>query len=199
MTIYITGLKNPRNSFPSHEGKEFLSMSEYLKMAKNIISHIVGKKNVKLAYEMMTNEDVISNIATCIMIADWRFDESKGKRSTYRFGGAIHGIQSFLKFRRTKKPIYSIDYEYEDGLFMDSLIDDKQKEPIDIINHEQTLETIEKLKSSILTEKEAHCIQSYFFENMTYQEIGDSINLTKERVRQIINESLTKLRKYIND
>lgn len=48
-----------------------------------------------------------------------------------------------------------------------------------------------------LTDRERDIINSRFFMNKTLQEVGDMYQLTKERVRQIENQVLLRLRKNV--
>jgi RNA polymerase primary sigma factor len=91
--------------------------------------------------------------------------------------------------------------------------EDSEFELIDIIPGE-TLEDIdgklngESLKSEInsvmeeLSEREIKIINLFFGLNgnpeLTLKEIGDTLNLTNERVRQIKEQAIKKLRKYHN-
>jgi hypothetical protein len=61
----------------------------------------------------------------------------------------------------------------------------------DIDNRDQ----VDKLlKSGVLSGSAKEVLQKRFFEGKTFLQIGMEVNLTKERVRQILNESIEKLR-----
>lgn len=56
--------------------------------------------------------------------------------------------------------------------------------------------TVEDLNFSRLTEREAGVIQMYYIENtLTRKEIADAYEVTDQRIRQIINKALRKIRK----
>jgi hypothetical protein len=50
-----------------------------------------------------------------------------------------------------------------------------------------------------LTEKEYEVIQARYFNNQTLQAIGDQLGLTRERIRQIQNNGITKLNRVIDN
>ena len=54
--------------------KKFDSLDSYIQLAKKTISKFAPKFYNGLAAEMLSNEDAISDIATAIMSADWKFE-----------------------------------------------------------------------------------------------------------------------------
>ena len=57
--------------------KQFDSLDTYIQLAKKTISKFAPKFYNGLAAEMLSNEDAISDIATAIMSADWKFDSNR--------------------------------------------------------------------------------------------------------------------------
>lgn len=93
------------------------------------------------------------------------------------------------------------DKELDDGTTLFDLISDPNDiSVVDSINYATDIKFIrEKIK--ILSKKEQYILINHFglnnHDTKTLEEIGKEMNLTKERVRQIENEALEKLRKSI--
>lgn len=207
MTVYVTQIKGPRLPLPEHADKGFLTLKEYLQMAQKIVKHVLGKINSKVAKEILRSDDVLSNIATSMMMSDWKYQPGAGTSpETYRYGGALQVIKTYLKRRSSRRYVYSLDYEISDGdtttkNMYDDIEDNSQLEPADYaitkINNDNLIEILEDGKT--LNDKERLCINKYFFNDMTYQAIGDEIGVTRERIRQIIKDGLLKLRAELTD
>lgn len=93
------------------------------------------------------------------------------------------------------------DKELDDGtMFFDLISDPNDISVVDSVNYATDIEFIrEKIK--LLSKKEQYILTNHFgldnLEPKTLSEIGTELNLTKERVRQIENEAIKKLRKSI--
>ena len=60
--------------------KQYEDLGTYLKLAKKTISKFGSQFYNGLSMEMLQNSDAVSDVATAIMYADWRFDSNrKGK------------------------------------------------------------------------------------------------------------------------
>lgn len=207
MTVYVAQMKEPRSSYPNHSEKGFLSLKEYLQITKKLVKHILGKTNGKIANEILGSDDAISNIATSIMISDWKYEPGEGtSQQTYRYGGALQAIKTYLKRRSNRRYIYSLDFvthtadETAQSDLYDSIEDESQIEPIDDSLNNDNQDTInELLLGDTLDEREKLCITKHFFDDMTYQAIGNDIGVCRERVRQIIEHGLGKLRDAMNE
>ncbi len=85
----------------------------------------------------------------------------------------------------------------EDNRLLDVLVNDQQPSPDSILMSESLKLEIERALST-LTEREAEVIRLYFGLNnehsLTLEEIGDKFNLTRERVRQIKEKAIRRLR-----
>ncbi|MCE1189057.1 MAG: sigma-70 family RNA polymerase sigma factor [Ignavibacteria bacterium] len=85
----------------------------------------------------------------------------------------------------------------EENSLLDVLQNDKLPSPDQILMSESLKADIERALST-LTEREAEVIRLYFGLNrdhsMTLEEIGERFNLTRERVRQIKEKSIRRLR-----
>jgi len=80
---------------------------------------------------------------------------------------------------------------------LSEILEDKDaRQPVDILFDEVEVETIERLLSSI-EERDARILRMRYGldsgDPMTLKEIGEKVNLSRERVRQIENEALKKL------
>ncbi|HSP88233.1 MAG TPA: sigma-70 family RNA polymerase sigma factor [Ignavibacteriaceae bacterium] len=85
----------------------------------------------------------------------------------------------------------------EENRLLDVIIDDQQPPPDYVLMNESLKSEIERALST-LTEREAEVIKLYFGLNkdhsMTLEEIGERFNLTRERVRQIKEKAIRRLR-----
>jgi RNA polymerase primary sigma factor len=85
----------------------------------------------------------------------------------------------------------------EENRLLDIIENDQQPSPDYILMNESLKAEIERALAT-LTEREAEVIKLYFGLNidhsMTLEEIGERFNLTRERVRQIKEKAIRRLR-----
>jgi len=85
----------------------------------------------------------------------------------------------------------------EENRLLDVIENDQQPPPDYVLMNESLKTEIERALST-LTEREAEVIKLYFGLNkdhsMTLEEIGERFNLTRERVRQIKEKAIRRLR-----
>ena len=197
--------------------KEYDSLPSYMNLAKRMISKFAPKFYKNLAYEMLNNEDAISDIANAIMTADWKYDsertgKSTGKKKTkysYRNQCALWAIQTYVtknyKKNKNTSKVYSLNYnnsENEDDAY-NYIVDNRTKTPEQIILEKEKHEEVSKLirlllSSELLTKNQSEYIKLYYFENCTYEQIGQKLNLTREAIRQSINKALSVIRDISN-
>jgi len=191
--------------------KTFDSLSTYISLAKKTISKFAPKFYNGLSQEMLSNEEAVSDVATAIMYADWRFDpERSGKTGlkktlySYRNQCAIWAIKTYVtnKYKKPKNlslnSIGNIDSESE---LYNTIPDKNVQQPIDIMieaEEERILSEIitDLLEHPILTDKQKDQLRLYYFENKTLTEIGKIYGVSREAIRQNIKRSLDTIRKY---
>jgi RNA polymerase primary sigma factor len=85
----------------------------------------------------------------------------------------------------------------EENRLLDVIENNQQPSPDQVLMNESLKTEIERALST-LTEREAEVIKLYFGLNidhsMTLEEIGERFNLTRERVRQIKEKAIRRLR-----
>jgi RNA polymerase sigma factor (sigma-70 family) len=205
-TIDIVAIKDKRVEY-STDNKDFLTLDDYILQTKKLVKRYAGS----LSGLIIQSEDAISNIATDIMMADWRWENGrKGEgdivctRESYRVQCAKYAILDYTKRLSKKKRFVSLDSAISDegNSSNPNEIHSKEINPaLEIEEKEETSNLKKKintlLSSGLLTEIEELSVRMYYYENKTYQQIGDFVGLTRERIRQIINSSLDKLRKEL--
>ena len=87
-----------------------------------------------------------------------------------------------------------------DATYMDMLVaDDYQEEALIELDEQQVRQ--EKIRKALsrLTSRERQVVEGRFFSGTekTLQEVGDSLGITRERVRQLENNAKKKLKKYL--
>lgn len=200
MTVYVVQMKEPRKPYPNHSEKGFLSLKEYLQITKKLVKYILGKTNGKVANEILGSDDAIANIATSIMISDWKYEPGEGASpQTYRYVGALQAIKTYLKRRSNRRYVYSLDFvntnHHNDNTYTD-LYDTIEDESQNIAYKENLTEL---LLGDTVSPREKECINKYFFDGMTYQAIGDELGVSRERIRQIIEDGLAKLKDALDE
>lgn len=205
--------KLSRKKGKSMEQKEYCSMSEYVSLAKKTINKFAPQFYNGLNKEMLSNEDAISDVATAIMYADWRYDPdrtgSSGMKKTlysYRNQCAIWAIQTYItnkyKKNRTQENM-SLDFALsnsDDSLsYHDTIQDNKQPEPIDLLIDQEYMENIKYdletlLDSGIISDKQKEQLKMYYMEDMTLSEIGKIFGVSREAIRQNIKRAIENIR-----
>jgi RNA polymerase sigma factor (sigma-70 family) len=189
--------------------KNFEPLSFYINLAKKTISKFASRFYNGLSIEMLKNEDAVSDIATALMYADWRYDENRtgktGLKKTlysYRNQCAIWAIQTYVtnKYKTTK--VSSLDFEFDDEKFLDSIIEDKKSQSaLDLLIEEEYKKNLSSsiddlLSNNLLSEKQKEQIQMYYFEEKTLSEIGEVFGVSREAVRQNIKRGLDIIKSY---
>lgn len=183
--------------------KSFDSLSTYISLAKKTISKFGPKFYNGLSTEMLKNEEAISDVATALMYADWRFDENrKGKTGlqktlySYRNQCAIWAIKTYVTTKYKQRKNYSIDQDNDNDQKLDALLPDpKAENPLDIIIEKEykkdlSLNIQELLNNDILSEKQKKQIEMYYFDDETLSSIGNKFGVSREAVRQNIKRGL---------
>ena len=191
------------------QNKNFEPLSFYINLAKKTISKFAPKFYNGLSVEMLKSEEAISDIATALMYADWRYDENrKGKTGlqktlySYRNQCAIWAIKTYVTNKYRQHKVSSLDFELEDDTFLDSTIkDNKARSPLDIVIDNEYTDNLSKcitnlLDNNLLSDKQKKQIQMYYFEDKTLSEIGKEFGVSREAVRQNIKRGLETIKSY---
>ena len=123
------------------------------------------------------------------IIQEIQKEKKKVEKEIGEFNSKLASLPSVINY---DKPINE-----EGDTLIDILVNENADDPGEIFSEEVNLKTeLVKLMES-LTDREINIINDYYGLTgtpMTLQEIGDGLGLTKERVRQIKEKSLRKLR-----
>jgi RNA polymerase sigma factor (sigma-70 family) len=213
--IDIVSVGKPKITYKDHSKIEFESLSTYINLAQKTISKFAKNFSNSLAKEMLNSEDAIANVANCIMMADWRWDnERKGKtghqknKYSYRNQCAIWAIKSYMtrkKQKNSKAHSVDIDVKYKDeNLSVLDIIPNPCKSPIDLLINKEVNDNVKMLVAHILSDgntlisdRQKECLRLYYIEGMTFAKIGDHFGITREAVRQNIKKSIEKMQKLI--
>jgi RNA polymerase sigma factor (sigma-70 family) len=210
--IDIVAVGNQKIKYQDHSDIEFEPLSVYIDLAKKTISKFAKNFSPNLGKEMLKSEDAISNVANCIMMADWRWDkERKGasgqqkNKYSYRNQCAIWAIKSYMtrkKHKKNKPHTIDIDTKFEDeNLSLLDILPNSIRSPLDLIIEQESVEDIKHTISEILSdsntvlsERQKECLRLYYLEDMTFSQIGKQFGITREAVRQNIKKSIEKIR-----
>lgn len=185
--------------------KQFDSLSTYIDLAKKTISKFSGKFYSSLRAEMLSNEDAISDVATAIMQADWKWDKDRvGKtglhktKYAYRNQCAIWAIQTYITKKYKARKSYSLDSIDSGDKDVSSydFLAGTERDPLELLIENEEKESLSNciedlLNSSLITEKQKQQLKMYFFDDMTLNAIGQQFGVTREAVRQNIKKAIT--------
>lgn len=192
--------------------KEFETLSVYITLAKKIISKFAPSFYSSLRQELLSNDDAIADIASAIMIGDWKWDKDRtgfeGKKKTrysYRNQCGIWAIKTYVtnKYKKQNNHLSLENKNPEfDTSFADHLADKSEYNPATLAEekeyHENLKENIDDiLYSGLITPKQAEQIKQYYFDDKTLSEIGSEFGVTREAVRQNIQKGLLKIKQYV--
>ena len=205
--IDIVSVGKQKISYKNKDSIKFESLSFYIDLAKKAISRFPFARG-ETRQEMLKSDDAISSVANSIMMGDWRWDPnregSSGQKKThysYRNQCAIWSIKSYISKKKNTKYKQTDCYVSNNVSDKKSLIFDflykENEDPLDLLIEKEEAMNIKKLlyvNSNILTDRQSKYIKYYFFENLTFSQIGLKYNITREAVRQGIVKILEKIR-----
>ena len=204
----IGGIGDQKLKYREYKDTEFLPLYDYILMAKKIVSKLSSQYNKKL----LNTEDVISYVANAIMMADWRWDneyQSKEGRKkdlySYRNQCAIWAIKTLVSKRKKRPKTFSLDESIsscDDRNNFDFLEDTRCIDPGEALCDKETNSDLcddikSLLESDLLSEKQKHYIELYYFKGLTLEKIGKQFGVTREAVRQNINKTIAKLKEIM--
>jgi len=193
---------------------EFDTLSIYVSLAKKTISKFAPRFYNGLAKEMLANEEAVSDVATAIMYADWRFDpERSGKTGlkktlySYRNQCAIWAIKTYVthKYKNKNKKSLSLDNNLssieEHVNAYDLLASSSEKDPLEKIIEKEEQQEVSKnitqlLDNANISEKQKQQIMMYYFDNLTLSKIGKHFGVSREAVRQSIKRAIETNKTY---
>ena len=159
---------------------------------------------------MLKNPDAVSDVATALMYADWKFDPERvgngGQKKTlysYRNQCALWAIKTYVsgKYKKQKNMSLDFDIDSDSQKFKASIRDEKSKDPLDILIEQESLEDLTVsvealLDNKLLSEKQKKQIKMYYFDDKTLSEIGKIFGVSREAVRQNIKRALDIVKAY---
>jgi RNA polymerase sigma factor (sigma-70 family) len=190
--------------------KQYDSLDTYINLAKKTISKFGPKFYNGLSAEMLKNNDAISDVATAIMYADWRFDPDRmgkgGQKKTlysYRNQCAIWAIKTYVTNKYKKKKDMSLDFEADDDSSVVGYMvkDHKAKSPLDILIEQESADNLSLginalLNNNLLSEKQKEQIRLYYFENETLATIGQKFGVSREAIRQNLKRAIDIIKSH---
>lgn len=193
---------------------QFDSLSTYVSLAKKTISKFAPRFYNGLAKEMLSNEEAVSDVATAIMYADWRFDPDREGKSglkktlySYRNQCAIWAIKTYVtqKYKGKHKKSLSLDNNLssieEHITAYDLLASSSEKDPLEKLIEKEEQENItnnisDLLNTANISEKQKQQIIMYYFQNLTLSKIGKHFGVSREAVRQSIKRAIETIKNY---
>jgi RNA polymerase sigma factor (sigma-70 family) len=187
-TIDIVPLNFANTKNVNPKDVEFDTTKEYLTIARKTIRAFT---HGKVSETMLKSDDAISNVATAIMLADWRWEPNKGKtKYSYRNQCAIWAIKAYMQrafLPKTTISFNSSDSDCVDG--MASMIQDKTNDKAGEVN--DILENC--LNQGVISNKQFKYIKGYYLDSKTYQEIADEVGVSRQSVEQLIKSGIKRL------
>jgi len=196
--------------------KTFDSLSTYISLAKKTINKFAPKFYNGLNKEMLNNEEAVSDVATALMFADWRFNpEREGKTGdkktlySYRNQCAIWAIKTYItqRYKNNHKKIkmHSLDNVMsgcdKDINGYDITANKMDLDPLEIIidkesktNSKNDIEYL--LNSGLISEKQKDQLFMYYYDDMTLSQIGKRYNVSREAIRQSIKRAINIIQNY---
>lgn len=215
MTLDIVDIGDHHTSYPPASSAKFEdSPQDYIDLAKRVIGYFAPRFYPSLKKEMLSNEDVVSNMATAIMKADWRWNENyrskTGKvrtRKAYRNQCGLWEITAYLKRKKRKRDgmqVVSLNYftssnDEEQPQLIDVLPDEVANPAFTVADAEEQAHrqiNIEGLLTAgILTKKEEKYIRMYYLQEVSLSDIGRMEGVSREAIRQDVARGIGKLQK----
>ncbi len=153
--------------------------------------------------ELLSTNDLISEGSIGLIKAAEKFDPSRGKPFvTFAAPYIRHSIEEAIRKVTGETPVLSTDENLPVGsnnnYTLLNVLEDKDAPKADLVMEQASLSDDLVRAIDVLNEREKAVVQGFFGiegERKTMAEIGEELGLKRERVRQIRNQAVKKLKK----
>ncbi len=179
----------PQKNMSNINKIQFDTLDNYHKLAKKLIFREISQHNTHLACKFQNSDDIITNIAHVIMMADWQWN-GKGTLEGYRKQRVRWAIKTALtKYHQKRFNTVSLQTD------TNTIPDKKSNDPIYNLNQKENVEFINKiLNTTDLSTRQKDLIKLKYLNGETFQIIGQKYNISRQRVEQIIKQAFIKIR-----
>ena len=194
--VDVVGINTPskKDLYPeNYNNKNFYDVNTYLTLARRSILKFASRYMNHLTVQgMLNSEDVISNIATDIMMAHWKFNGT-GSQEAYLIQCSIYSITKYIRRRKNNSK--------KKNIFCISLNESLEQEKCISLNNMPEKEAILKeeydifIKGDLLSNSEKECIIMYYLDCYSQAEIGRKRRVSRQRIGQILDSATNKLMK----
>lgn len=156
--------------------------------------------------ELLSTDDLISEGSIGLIKAAEKYDPSRGKPFvTFSAPYIRHSIEDAIRRAAGETPVLSTDESLPVGsnnnYTLLNVLEDKDAPKADLVLEQASLSDDLIRSIDVLNEREQAVIKEFFgidSEKKTMAEIGIELGLKRERVRQIRDKAMRKLRKTTN-
>lgn len=153
--------------------------------------------------DILSTDDLVSEGSIGLMKAAEKYDPSRGKPFvTFAAPYIRRSIETAISRLETTTDVRSTDESLPVGsrnnYTLLNVLEDKSAVRADALTEDATLTEDLLRVMSVLNERERQVVNLYYgngYEHQTMAEIGETMGLKRERVRQIRNQALRKLRR----
>lgn len=172
----------------------------YIDEAEQTVVSLASRYSLDVTL-LLKNEDFVSHMATALMVADTQWDGT-GTIQGYRYAQASWCLKKFIKRNKIRcdraafsinttdnedKPIIQIASSYEDST-LDQLS-----------TQEQIDDLLTLIETNIITASERKCIKLYYLKQLTCQQIGHKIGVSKQMVSLNLVNARKKLQGVVRE
>lgn len=196
--VDIVKARPQKNAYPdTYDNNTFGNINYYLLLAKKSISRFAPRfLTADIVKKMLASDDVVSNIATDIMLAEWRYDSNIGNKEGFRIQCALFSVLKFIRRIKNDKNGKNVNFNIDtetallhqhnsvllNGVTPEHLTIQKEE-------HAQLMSIIKRT----LSDMEADCVILYYINNLSRADIARLKNRSRERIRQVLNNAMIKL------
>ena len=176
-------------------------MDEHIKEIKpgKHYEHVMSQINLwrwgvgKLLKRQWNKEDAQDIATKALIMTARKYDEKRGNLGSVYFFSLLHESGRFIRAKNKRKDINVKVLDKELNSNIENLL---VEDGSDFAKNFEMKDDCENLMK-YLSERERKLVQMYFWEDKTYRAIGKEIGISYERVRQIINQGIKKIRQGI--
>ena len=165
----------------------FLTLNEYLLGARKLLS-LYGYHCHK------NDEDAISSVASAMMKADQTWDGCQSSKDTWRFNQAKYAIMHLKTKHRKQRKVMSLDYVVNRKDRKDICLSDILENKSSGNNMENSFKEVMCYAKKRLSTRQYDCLRLYYQEDLNLEEIGRTLNVTKQAVSLSIRKGIEIIR-----